>query len=190
MQLKLRGTVLDLTQSPFKDFPELRFKEFPKCHLELERENLKVVRRPASRAVSGRTAARGQGLTRRSRRRTWHAARCSQGYSKLKEQLLSQRDKMIRDRDDLMEDQRKRDEQIMKDHQAEASRRAETRLKDFYRQQTTAARQRDGMGDGGFSPYPEASKHGADDDMKDFEAQYVSLASTAVPHGGAVPLAG
>jgi len=49
MQLKVRGTVLDLTQSPFKDFPELRFKELPPCNLELEKEHLKVRRPLAAR---------------------------------------------------------------------------------------------------------------------------------------------
>jgi hypothetical protein len=42
VSLKMRGTVLDLTQSPFTDFPELRLKEFPVCNLELERDHLKA----------------------------------------------------------------------------------------------------------------------------------------------------
>ena len=65
-----------------------------------------------------------------------------------------------------MEDQRKRDEQVMKEHQSEAARKGEMRLKAFYREQKQATRER--IEEGG----PSASST-AKGEMKDFESGYV-----------------
>jgi hypothetical protein len=93
----------------------------------------------------------------------------SQGYSRLKETLLAQRERMLKERDAYMEEQRRRDEQVMREHQAEAARKGETRLKAFYREQKQVSRDRGG------AP-ADASE------MKDFEAAYVYTHAHAHTH--------
>ena len=67
-----------------------------------------------------------------------------------------------------MEDQRRRDEQVMKEHQTEAARKGEMRLKSFYRDQKQLARERMAGGSAGG-----ASGAQVKGDMSDFEAAYV-----------------
>jgi len=86
---------------------------------------------------------------------------------------MQQREKLLRERDSFMEEQRKRDEQVMKEHQAEAARKAESRLKDYYRRQKQAAR------DGADEGFGGSSTDTAKNDLKDFEAGCGALPKAA-----------
>jgi len=94
---------------------------------------------------------------------------------------MQQREKLLRERDSFMEEQRKRDEQVMKEHQAEAARKAESRLKEYYRRQKQAAR------DGADEGFGGSSTDAAKNDLKDFEAGCGALrkAGAAVALGAA-----